>query len=442
VREGTLPEQVEIRLCANGVQLLDVCGGEGEPQILRAWNWEDVAFWRLRAQPPLETDSQEELMDLLMIGSRTPDPAEVAKASLNGGSGAIPAVMTFEVEHGAVVRSSFEACCPWTRDERLSAARAATAAACIAGPGDEALWKATPLREPCCVVYPVNQPSAATTAPGTQPLPQLVLLRIGGEGIQLTSAGSAPRALCAWAWADLAFWHFEVQHTDSEHHDDSMDLLVIGTYPFRPAEFPQSASSARTLSILKMETEEIDEIRIALEMFCPQVPEPLPLIAAYDHMANGLELSCFEVFPIAEIDQRGGSSPAFHNLPERVRLCVSPMGGVTMLHHESDGGMGRESELQILGRWAWSQVSEWRAKSGHEFEGATGVAAGLGSGAFEDEPMDLFRFKINGQSFFQCEVDDACIVTAAFTDAHAQNLEYSRSLRAGSPITNKGRVMI
>ena len=320
VREGTLPEQVEIRLCANGVQLLHVCGGEGEPRILRAWNWEDVAFWRLREQPPLETDSQEELMDLLMIGSRTPDPAEVAKASLNGGSGAIPAVMTFEVEHGAVVRRSFEACCPWTRDGRLSAARAATAAACIAGLGDEALWKATPLREPCCVVYPVNQPSAATTAPGTQPLPQLVLLRIGGEGIQLTSAGSAPRALCAWAWADLAFWHFEVQHTDSEHHDDSMDLLVIGTYPFRPAEFPQSASSARTLSILKMETEEIDEIRIALEMFCPQVPEPLPLIAAYDHMANGLELSCFEVFPIAEIDQRGGSSPAFHNLPERVRL--------------------------------------------------------------------------------------------------------------------------
>mgnify|MGYP007003136143 CR=1 FL=1 len=57
-----------------------------------------------------------------------------------------------------------------------------------------------------------------------------------------------------------------------------------------------------------------------------------------------------EVFPVAQLDQRGGSSTDFHDLPERVRLSVSPAGGLSLLRHEAVGGMGPRAALAVLRR--------------------------------------------------------------------------------------------
>ena len=78
---------------------------------------------------------------------------------------------------------------------------------------------------------------------------------------------------------------------------------------------------------------------------------------------------------------------------------------------------------------SWSQVSEWRAKSGEEELAEMEPAARADMG----EPMDLFRFMVGGQFFIVCEVEDAHSIAAAFDDQSARYFErngYASSARS------------
>jgi hypothetical protein len=184
---------------------------------------------------------------------------------------------------------------------------------------------------------------------------------------------------------------------------------------------------------------------------------PLPAVTAApgQHLTElGLELTSFEVYPCGVVlpqrlnsnwalagatpkdcpwqcgSSRGTISPLPHELgllPERVRLAVTPWGGLALVEHDDDraGGVsaagafsqgapprgwrswrgrrgGPVARLRVLRRWAWAEVAGGWATSRAGTPSLRSAGDKGGSTPEEEEEendeesMDLFTFQARG----------------------------------------------